>query len=118
MRSNSASSDSIDGREPQEGERFGDCRAIRPWRKLSLASAAGNRYIPLVDTPIDDAAHRAVLDELTHALRALHKHLVDVVQAEYERVNGPVGGPVRLFQLLTGDEFFLWLHPMSALMAE
>jgi hypothetical protein len=66
----------------------------------------------------DDAQRRALLDELTHTLRPLHKMLVDVVQAEYERANGPVGGPVRLFQLLTGDEFFLWLHPMSALMAE
>jgi hypothetical protein len=75
-----------------------------------------------VDKPpaesIGDAGRRARLDELTHALRPLHKMLVEVVQAEYERANGPVGGPVRLFQLLTGDEFFLWLHPMSALMAE
>jgi hypothetical protein len=68
--------------------------------------------------PIDDTQSRARLDELTHTLRPLHKLLVDVVQAEYERANGPVGGPVRLFQLLTGDEFFMWLHPMSALMAE
>jgi hypothetical protein len=66
----------------------------------------------------DDAERRARLDELSHTLRPLHKLLVDVVQAEYERANGPIGGPVRLFQLLTGDEFFLWLHPMSALMAE
>jgi hypothetical protein len=66
----------------------------------------------------DDAERRRRLDELTHALRPLHKSLVDVVQSEYERAHGPVGGPVRLFQLLTSDPFFAWLHPMSALMAE
>src|SRR3954470_11650187 len=99
MRSNSASSDSIDGKEPQPGE--SSIVIVR------LASGADNRYIPQVDKPpaesIGDAGRRARLDELTHALRPLHKMLVEVVQAEYERANGPVGGPVRLFQLLTGD---------------
>ncbi|HWE26470.1 MAG TPA: hypothetical protein VHB97_00630 [Polyangia bacterium] len=62
---------------------------------------------------------RARLDEITHALRALHKALVELVRLDYEKRQGrPVGGPVQLFQLLTRDPFFLWLHPMSALMAE
>lgn len=68
---------------------------------------------------MDDAEIRRRLDEITHALRALHKALVDLVRADYEKRQGaPVGGPVQLFQLLTRDPFFLWLHPMSALMAE
>lgn len=66
-----------------------------------------------------DAEIRGRLDELTHILRALHKRLVDVVRSDYEKQQGrAVAGPVQLFQLLTQDPFFLWLHPMSALMAE
>jgi len=68
---------------------------------------------------VDDQEIRKRLDEVSHALRPLHKALVDLVQADYEKRQGrPVGGPVQLFQLLTQDPFFLWLHPMSALMAE
>ena len=68
---------------------------------------------------LDDAEIRLRLDAISHALRPLHKALVDLVRADYEKRQGrPVGGPVQLFQLLTRDPFFLWLHPMSALMAE
>lgn len=68
---------------------------------------------------IDDAEIRRRLDAVTHALRPLHKALVDLVRDDYQKRQGrPVGGPVQLFQLLTRDPFFLWLHPMSALMAE
>jgi hypothetical protein len=68
--------------------------------------------------PRTDAELRRLLDELSHALRPVHKALVDIVRADYESRHGRIGGPVRLFQLLTTDPFFLWLHPMSALMAE
>ena len=68
---------------------------------------------------MDDAEIRRRLDDLTHALRPLHKALVDLVRADYEKRQGrAVAGPVQLFHLLTQDPFFLWLHPMSALMAE
>lgn len=67
---------------------------------------------------MDDAEIRKRLDEVSHALRPLHKTLVDLVRAAYEKRNGHVGGPVQLFHLLTQDPFFAWLHPMSALMAE
>lgn len=68
---------------------------------------------------LDDAEIRLRLDALSHTLRPLHKALVDLVRVDYEKRQGrPVGGPVQLFQLLTRDPFFLWLHPMSALMAE
>ena len=68
---------------------------------------------------MDDAEIRKRLDELTHALRPLHKTLVELVRVDYEKRHGRgIGGPVQLFQLLTQDPFFLWLHPMSALMAE
>jgi hypothetical protein len=68
---------------------------------------------------MDDAEIRLRLDEVAHALRPLHKALVDIVRNDYEKREGKaVAGPVQLFQLLTQDPFFLWLHPMSALMAE
>jgi hypothetical protein len=67
---------------------------------------------------MDDAEIRQRLDELTHALRPLHKALIEVVRLDYERLHGPVRGPVALFQLLTTDAFFAWLQPLSALMAE
>ena len=68
---------------------------------------------------MDDQEIRKRLDEVTQALRPLHKALVDIVRDDYEKRHGRrLGGPVELFQLLTQDPFFLWLHPMSALMAE
>jgi hypothetical protein len=68
---------------------------------------------------MDDAEIRKRLDEVAHALRPLHKALVDLVKLDYEKQKGAtIPGPVQLFQLLTQDPFFLWLHPMSALMAE
>ena len=68
---------------------------------------------------MDDAEIRKRLDELTHALRPLHKTLVELVRIDYEKRHGrAIAGPVQLFQLLTQDPFFAWLHPMSALMAE
>jgi hypothetical protein len=65
-----------------------------------------------------EAERRKRLDALSHALRPLHKSLIDLVQAEYERSHAPVRGPLELYQLVTSDAFFAWLHPMSALMAE
>ena len=68
---------------------------------------------------MDDQEIRQRLDEVAHALRPLHKALVDLVKLDYEKQKGAtIPGPVQLFQLLTQDPFFLWLHPMSALMAE
>ena len=84
---------------------------------VGLASAAGKVYkTPAME--LDDALIRQRLDELTHTLRPLHKTLIDVVQRDYERLHGPVAGPVALFQLLTTNAFFAWLSPLSALMAQ
>ena len=67
---------------------------------------------------MDDAEIRGRLDAVAHALRPVHKALVDLVQADYEGRHGPVHGPLHLFKLVTGDPFFAWLLPLSALMAE
>jgi hypothetical protein len=65
-----------------------------------------------------DEELRQTLDAVSHALRPVHKALMDLTSLDYEARHGRINGPVRLFQLVTQDPFFSWLHPMSALMAE
>lgn len=67
---------------------------------------------------MDDAEIRRKLDAVAHALRPVHKALIDRVQIDYERTQGPVEGPYHLFKLVVGDPAFAWLQPLSALMAE
>jgi hypothetical protein len=71
----------------------------------------------VVRPDVDDAELRGKLDAVAHALRPLHKALLDLVQAEYEKRHGAVRGPLHLFKLVIGDPFFAWLQPLSALMA-
>ncbi|MDB4933365.1 MAG: hypothetical protein JWP87_337 [Labilithrix sp.] len=61
---------------------------------------------------------KAALDALHARLLELHKVLLDIVRAEYEREHGPVSGPGALLQLVTRDEAFAWLHPLSMLLVE
>jgi hypothetical protein len=69
--------------------------------------------------PVDpeDQARREKLNALGKTLRDLHATLLKVVQRDYETVHGPVGGPLKLFGLVTGDPFFVWLRPLSGQMA-
>jgi hypothetical protein len=67
---------------------------------------------------------RAVTDErharlaaLREGLLAVHKALLGIASADYERDKGPLGGPATLLQLLIHDEAFAWLQPVSALAA-
>lgn len=57
------------------------------------------------------------LTALREGLLAVHKALLAIARAEYEREHGPVGGPGALLQLLVRDEAFAWLHPLSELAA-
>jgi hypothetical protein len=50
---------------------------------------------------------------LTHALRKLHKALIDV-ETQYF---GAVGGPLEHLQLITSHPHFAWLQKLSSLMA-
>jgi hypothetical protein len=50
---------------------------------------------------------------LTHALRKLHKALIDV-ETQYF---GAVGGPLEHLQLITNHPHFAWLQKLSSLMA-
>lgn len=55
---------------------------------------------------------------LRDSLIALHKDLIAVARARYERENGQVEGAVRLLQLLTDDPAFAWLRPLSSLIVD
>jgi hypothetical protein len=57
------------------------------------------------------------LEALREGLLAVHKALLDVARADYEGLNGPVGSPGALLQLLIHDDAFAWLHPISELAA-
>lgn len=51
---------------------------------------------------------------LTHALRKLHKALIDVDTQYF----GAVGSPLEHLQLITTHPHFAWLQKLSSLMAE
>lgn len=55
------------------------------------------------------------LPEIRGALLALHKTLVDSERVSYEQTLGPIHSPNQFLQLLTGDPWFAWLHPLSQL---
>jgi hypothetical protein len=57
-------------------------------------------------------------DQLIHALLELHRELLGIARAEYEVTNGPIGGAGAFLQLLTQDEAFAWLRPLSMLIVE
>src|SRR2546423_14478308 len=120
MRSNSRSSDSINPMKHQSGRKV---RVYRPVSIASFAAKAGTCAAPAQSLhrwmvmPTDEEL-RQKLDDVTHALRPVHKALVDLTSADYERRHGRIGGPVRLVQLLKQDPFFPLLHPMSAPLGE
>jgi len=61
---------------------------------------------------------KPLLDELTLALRQLHKALVDEEAAAYARKFAPVAGRADLLRLLTTHEHFAWLRVLSELMVD
>ncbi len=68
------------------------------------------------ETPAD-AAIRTKLDELALRLRHFHSALLDVAKEEYQFLHGPIKSPYELFSLVTTNESFQWLRPLSGLMA-
>ena len=50
-----------------------------------------------------------------NAMLALHKALVDSERVSYEQTVGTIPSPNHFLQLLTGDPWFAWLHPLSLL---
>lgn len=56
--------------------------------------------------------------ELAFSLRELHRALVERARADYESERGPVAIGGGLLHLLTTDEHFAWLRPLSELMVD
>lgn len=61
--------------------------------------------------------HAAVADVGT-TLKELHRELVEVARAQYEKKFGRVNSPGELLRLLMNDPEFAWLHTMSELMVD
>jgi hypothetical protein len=55
------------------------------------------------------------LSNIRDALLHLHKTLVDSERVSYEQTVGAIQSPNHFLQLLTGDPWFAWLHPLSQL---
>ena len=58
---------------------------------------------------------RKRLEEVRHALLALHKALVDSERISYESTIGAIRSPNQFLQLLITDPWFAWLQPLSQL---
>jgi len=64
------------------------------------------------------AESKALLGDLRNLLLEQHKLLLDRERAEYEKVNGPIGGPGAFLQLVLGHPHFAWLKQISTLVVE
>lgn len=60
---------------------------------------------------------RQKLKQLSRAFLRLHKTLLEAAKAEYEAVNGKIGGANQYLQLVIDDGHFVWLRKMSSLIA-
>jgi hypothetical protein len=61
---------------------------------------------------------RELLGKLRGLLLEQHKLLLDRERREYEKVNGPIGGPGPFLQLVLGDPQFAWLRQLSTMVVE
>jgi hypothetical protein len=64
------------------------------------------------------AESRDFLGQLRDLLLEQHKLLLDRERAEYEKANGPIGGPGSFLTLVIGDPHFAWLKRISGLVIE
>ena len=64
-----------------------------------------------------DRPTRAGLTALREGLLGVHKALLAIARADYEREHEAVDSPAALLQLLIHHESFAWLHPVSELAA-
>ena len=61
---------------------------------------------------------RRILNELTRALRELHRSIVEGERRAYESEIGMLVSPGEFLRLLVADGRFAWLHAMSELMID
>jgi hypothetical protein len=65
-----------------------------------------------------NAESRELLGQLRNLLLDQHKLLLDRERAEYEKINGPIGGPGPFLALALNDLNFAWLKQISTLVIE
>ena len=58
------------------------------------------------------------MDQLRRALLRLHKTLLDDERVSYERVYGRIASNGEFLQLVLGHAWFVWLRPLSQLVAQ
>jgi hypothetical protein len=61
---------------------------------------------------------QAAVSDVEATLKELHRELVDLTKAQYEKKFGRVNSPGELLRLLLNDPEFGWLHAMSELMVD
>lgn len=73
-----------------------------------------------VDMPLQPmtAESKDLLGKLRNLLLEQHKLLLDHERPEYEKTNGPIGGPGPFLGLVLGDPYFAWLKQISSLVVE
>ena len=59
-----------------------------------------------------------VTDALIGRLLELHSALLEITRAAYEREHGAIQGSSAYLQLVTTDEAFAWLRPVSRLIVD
>lgn len=57
------------------------------------------------------------IGEIRSALLDLHSALIEAERSAYEQEIGPIQGPNHFLQLLTTDDWFEWLRPISHLVS-
>lgn len=68
------------------------------------------------DSP-ERAELREALGEVSAALIAVHRLLIDAAKSDYAFGYGPVGS-AKLVELIRTDPFFAWLQPLTSLIVE
>lgn len=59
----------------------------------------------------------STIDEVRRALLGLHRSLLAAERIAWESINGRVAGNAEFLQLAIHDPWFLWLRPLTALIA-
>ena len=71
----------------------------------------------LSTTTQQNTPHHQQLRDVSNALLALHKTLIDSERLSYESVFGAIPSPNRFLHLLLHDPWFAWLRSISGLIA-
>lgn len=70
-----------------------------------------------ISMPMTEESRRRI-QEARRQFLSLHKILLDQEKISYEKINGPIGGPGQLLNLLMNDPYFDWLHRISEIIVQ